>query len=87
MSPKILKYKKLCSTQHVITSLIKNQRKKLDQNFIVGAFSTYLSKAYDYIPRDLLVAKLAAYGFHLNTLTLIFTCQKLKTKRSNKQHS
>ena len=34
----------------------------LDNNFVVGAVLTDLSKAFDYIVYDLLIAKLAAYG-------------------------
>ena len=42
----------------------------------MGAILTDLSKAFDCIPHDLLVAKLATYGFDLNALGLIFTCPK-----------
>ena len=76
LSPKISAYRKSYSTHHVITSLIEDWREKLDQNFLVGAALTDLSKAFDCIPQHLLIAKLAAYGFDLNTLALIFTYVK-----------
>ena len=76
LSPKISAHRKSYSTQHVITSLIEDWRENLDQNFLVSAALTDLSKAFDCIPHDLLIAKLAAYGFDLNALALIFTYLK-----------
>ena len=35
-----------------------------------------LSKAFDYLHHDLLVAKLRAYGFDQNSLQLIHSCLK-----------
>ena len=33
----------------------------------------YLSKAYDFIPHELLIAKLEAYGFDRSSLTLMLS--------------
>ena len=44
---KTLAYRKSHSTQHFITSLIEEWPEKLDQNFLVGALLTDLSKAFD----------------------------------------
>ena len=75
-SPKISAYRKSYSTQNVITSLVEGWREKRDQNCLVSAVLTDLSKAFDCIPHDLLITKLAAYRFDLNALTLIFTYLK-----------
>ena len=57
-------YRKNYSMQHVITRLIviEDWRAHLDENFVVGAVFTDLSKVFDCIPCNL-IAKLAAYGF------------------------
>ena len=61
-SPLISAYRTNYSSQDVIIRLLEEWRKILDDNFVVGAVSTDLSKAFDCIPHDLLIAKLAAYG-------------------------
>ena len=49
---------------------------KLDNDFTVGAILMDLSKAFDYIPHDLLIAKLHAYGFNENSLVIIYSYLK-----------
>ena len=42
-----------------------------DNEGVFGALLTDLSKAFDYIPHDLIIAKLEAYDFHIDALKLI----------------
>ena len=71
-SPFISAYRKSYSTQQVIIRLLEEWREKLDKNLIVGAVLMDLSKAFDCIPHDLIISKLAAYGFKRETLKLIY---------------
>ena len=70
-SPLIFAYRRNYSSQHVIIRLLEEWRKKLDDNFAVGTVLTDLSKAFDCIPHDLLIAKLAAYGLSEEVLMYI----------------
>ena len=78
-------YRKGYSCQHVLLRLIEKWRKCLDQNKVVGAILIGLSKAFDALPHDLLLAKLNAYGFSKQVLKIILSYQVeesnvLKTK-------
>ena len=66
-SPHLSTYSASCSSQHVLLRLIKEWKTNLDNNFVVGAVSVDLSKAFGCIPHDLLTTKLAAYGFEEKT--------------------
>ena len=71
-------------------SLIERWKNTLDQNGYGGAILMDLSKAFDTINHDLLIAKLGAYGFDTASLKLIrsyltnrFQITKTKTSFSN----
>ena len=62
--------------QHVLVRMIKNWRKHLDDSKCVGTILMDLSKAFACIPRNVLIAKLHAYGLSYDALTLIYTYLK-----------
>ena len=72
-SPFLSVYRKNYSSQNILISLKEEWRKTLDNNFVVGAVLTDLSKAFDCIPHDLIIAKLSAYNFSDETLSYIYS--------------
>ena len=71
LSPYLCGYRKGYSAQHALISLIEHWRKALDKKGYAGAILMDLSKAFDCINHDLLIAKLEAYGFGLPALNFI----------------
>ena len=60
----------------MLIRLIENWKKSLDNQKFLGAVLMDLSKAFDYIPHDLLIAKMHAYGFIIDSLKIFFSCLK-----------
>ena len=59
-SPFLSAYRENYSTQHVLIRLVEEWKKHLDNNEVVGSVLMGVSKAFDCIPQDLLIAKLSA---------------------------
>ena len=64
-------FRKGFSAQHCLLLMIGKWKKAVDNNKVFGAILTDLSKAFDCICHDLLVAKLHAYGLSLPALKMI----------------
>ena len=71
LSPYLCSYRQGFSTQQALVSLIEKLKVILDKNGYAGAVLMDLSKAFDTIKHDPLIAKLNAYGFTKNSLRLI----------------
>ena len=76
-------FRKAHSMQHALFRLLQKWKKELDSSGIVGTILMDLSKAYDCLPHDLVLAKLEAYGLDTNSLRFLFdylSCREQKTK-------
>ena len=65
-------FRKGCSSQHSLVAMIEKWKKSLDSKGSLGALLTDISKAFDCIPHELMIAKLDAYRFDLKALILVF---------------
>ena len=79
-------FRKGYSTQHCLKLMFEKWRKALDKRNLAGALTTDLSKAFDCLNHELLVAKLEAYGFSYSSLAFIdsyLSNRKQRTKVNN----
>ena len=70
------------NAQHYLMAMIEKWRKRLDIGGQAGTFLTDLSKAFDCIDHELLIAKLHAYGFDTDALKCIYSNLKGRKQRT-----
>ena len=82
-------FRKGFSTQQCLLALLEKWKRSLDRGKVFGALLTDLSKAFDCLNHDLLIAKLNAYGFSLPALKLIhdYLLNKKQRTRINNSYS
>ena len=64
-------FRKGFSTQQCLLAMLEKWKRSIDNGRSFGALLTDLSKTFDCLDHELLIAKLNAYGFHLSALKLI----------------
>ena len=64
-------FRKGHSTQQCLLAMLEKWKRSVDSGKAFGALLTDLSKAFDCLDHELLIAKLNAYGFSLPALRLI----------------
>ena len=72
-------FRKSHGSQHCLVKMLENWKSALDKSESVCALFMDLSKAFDTINHDLLLAKLKAYGFSREALTLM--CSYLTNRK------
>ena len=83
-------FRKSFSAQHCLLKLLEQWKESLDQGLVLGAPLTDLSKAFDCQSRELLVAKLSAYGMEDSAVRFVsdyLTNRKQRTKIGNNYSS
>ena len=86
-SPYLCGFRKGFSTQYSLMVMLEKWKRALDNKGIAGALLTDLSKAFDCRNHELLIAKMDAYGFDRESLTLklsYLSDRKQRTKINNK---
>ena len=73
-------FRKNHSTQHSLVNMLEKWKNTLDKGGFVCAIFMDLSKAFDTMNHDLLIAKLGAYGFQEDALVF------MKSYFTNRQH-
>ena len=64
-------FRKGYNAQHALVRMLEKWKASLDNGANIGAILMDLSKAFDCIKHDLLLAKLSAYGFSREALLLV----------------
>ena len=75
-------FRKAHSTQYALFKLLQSWPKEIDNHDFVGTILMDLSKAYDCIFHELLIAELHSYGVTKNSLKLILNYPSRRKQRT-----
>ena len=83
-------FRKGFSAQHCLLKLLEQWKESVDQGLVFGALLTDLSKAFDCLSHELLIAKFSAYGMEDSAVRFVsdyLTNRKQRTKIGNNYSS
>ena len=67
--------------------MVERWKNAVDKGKVFGALLTDLSKAFDCLPHELIIAKLNAYGFNLPALKLMHSYLSHRKQRTKVNHA
>ena len=82
LSPFLFGFRKGYCTQHCLMVMLEKWKTAMDRGNMAGALLTDLSKAFDCLNHELLIAKLEAYGFDHESLTYIYSYLSERKQRT-----
>ena len=82
LSPYLFGFRKGHSVEQCLMTMLETWKRALDNKKCVGAVLTDLSKAFDSLNHELIIAKFEAYGFHLEALVFIYDYLTKRTQRT-----
>lgn len=82
-------FRKSCTAQYFLRTMTGKWKKNIDYWGVFAALLTDLSKAFDYVSHELIIAKLQAYGFHIDALEIVhdYLSNRTKTVKVNNVYS
>ena len=69
------------SAQHCLVSMLEKWKSTTENKKLFGALLTDLSKAFDCLSHEFLIAKLNAYGFNMSALRFVHSYLKYRMQR------
>ena len=82
LSPALCGYRKGFNTQMALIRMIEKMKESLDKKGLAAAVLMDLSKAFDTINHELLIAKLHSYGFDKSALEIIWSYLNNRLQRT-----
>ena len=82
LSPYLFGYRVGHSTEQCLTVMLEEWKKALDEKNSAGGILTDLSKAFDCLSHNLLIAKLEAYGFDNSALNYVYDYLQERKQRT-----
>ena len=80
-------FRKGLSAQHCLLAMLEKWKNTVDKGKVFRALLTDLSKPFDCLPHELIIAKLNAYGFNLPALKLMHSYLSHRKQRTKVNHA
>ena len=82
----LCEFRENCNTQNSLLKMLEKRKLVLDKGYNIGAIFMDLSKAFDTLNHELLLAKLNAYEFSDNAIAYVKGYLSNRYQRTNKNN-